>query len=72
MGPILDAIEAGHIATISDRAPNQGDLVCAVDRELWPCATIVEARCSQRGYADRLRDRAVAAAVKQPVIAARR
>jgi hypothetical protein len=57
MGPILEAIDDGHIGTISDRAPNQGDLVCDIDRELWPCPVMVAARLAQRDYADRLNNR---------------
>lgn len=57
MGPILEAIEAGHYATVSDQPPNQGDLVCAVDRELWPCTTLRAARKEQLQYADRLNQR---------------
>lgn len=71
MGPILQAIEAGHFATVSNQPPNSGDLVCDRDRELWPCTLIVDARRKQLQYAERLRERSVADAVKQPVAATR-
>lgn len=52
MGPVIEAIDAGHI----ERTPEKGKApYCGECRTPWPCPDIVAARQKQQRYADDLR-----------------
>lgn len=52
-GPVITAIDAGHVS--------HGKR-CVKDGELWPCAEMVKAQCRQPAYAAQLaREKAIEA-----------
>lgn len=53
MGPVIEAVDAGHVS--------HGEH-CVRDNESWPCTVIVKARVAQPKYAKQLaRENAIAA-----------
>lgn len=57
-GPILDAIDAGHI----ERTPAKGQKpYCGECKTQWPCDEIKAARSKQAKYAENLRLHALVA-----------
>ena len=52
MGPVLEAIDAGHF----ERTPEKKEpTLCRACREPWPCPDILAARKLQTQYAENLR-----------------
>lgn len=55
MGPIIDAIDAGHV---------EGKKECKLTGDPWPCPEMIDARRQQVVYAEQLRINKMAENVK--------